>query len=74
MTNQELVESGNKTMDETDQAIERSKKVVEDTINIGAQTTQTLKAQTERMGRIVNELDAMPFSIKEGISACKGDW
>ncbi|MCO5612816.1 hypothetical protein L7F22_067087 [Adiantum nelumboides] len=65
MTNQELIDSGNKTMDETDQAIERSKKVVEDTVNIGGQTAQTLKAQTEQMGRIVNELDTIQFSIKK---------
>lgn len=65
MTNQELIESGGKTMDETDQAIERSKKVVEDTVNIGAQTAQTLKSQTEQMGRIVNELDTIQFSIKK---------
>ncbi|KAI5057757.1 hypothetical protein GOP47_0027772 [Adiantum capillus-veneris] len=65
MTNQELIDGGNKTMDETDQAIERSKKVVEDTVNIGAQTAQTLKAQTEQMGRIVNELDTIQFSIKK---------
>ncbi|KAH7302517.1 hypothetical protein KP509_23G076100 [Ceratopteris richardii] len=71
MTNQELIESGNKTMDETDQAIERSKKVVEDTINVGAQTAQTLKAQTEQMGRIVNELDAMQFSIKKASQLVK---
>lgn len=28
MSNQELINAGNKTMDETDQAIERSKQVV----------------------------------------------
>lgn len=65
MTNQELIDTGKKTMDETDQAIERSKKVVEDTINVGAQTAQTLKSQTEQMGRIVNELDTIQFSIKK---------
>lgn len=65
MTNQELLDTGNQTMDETDQAIERSKQVVQDTINIGTQTAQTLKSQTEQMGRIVNELDTIQFSIKK---------
>ncbi|KAH7282031.1 hypothetical protein KP509_35G009000 [Ceratopteris richardii] len=71
MTNQELIDSGNKTMDETDQAIERSKKVVQDTVDIGTQTAQTLKKQTEQMGRIVNELDAMQFSIKKASQLVK---
>lgn len=71
MTNQELIETGNKTMDETDQAIESSKKIVEDTVNIGAQTGQTLKSQTEQMGRIVNELDTIQFSIKKASQLVK---
>ncbi|KAK5840588.1 hypothetical protein PVK06_009491 [Gossypium arboreum] len=45
MSNQELVDHGMKTMDETDQAIERSKKVVEQTIEVGTQTAGTLKGQ-----------------------------
>ncbi|KVH99737.1 hypothetical protein Ccrd_022024 [Cynara cardunculus var. scolymus] len=46
MTNEELVQAGLKSMDETDHAIEHSK-------------------QTEQMGRIVNDLDAIHFSIKK---------
>lgn len=71
MTNQELVEGGTKMMDETDQTIERSKKVVEDTVNVGAQTAATLKSQTEQMGRIVNELDTIQFSIKKATQLVK---
>lgn len=65
MSNQELVNAGMKTMDETDQAIERSKMVVEQTIEVGAQTATTMKGQTEQMGRIVNDLDTVHFSIKK---------
>nr|ABK25674.1 unknown [Picea sitchensis] len=71
MTNQELVEGGTKMMDETDQTIERSKKVVEETVNVGAQTAATLKSQTEQMGRIVNELDTIQFSIKKATQLVK---
>ncbi|KAK7281681.1 hypothetical protein RIF29_09877 [Crotalaria pallida] len=39
-----------KTMDETDQAIERSKQVVHQTIEVGTQTASTLKGQTDQMG------------------------
>ncbi|XWS14292.1 hypothetical protein CRYUN_Cryun36dG0109900 [Craigia yunnanensis] len=71
MSNQELVDHGMKTMDETDQAIERSKKVVEQTIEVGTQTAVTLKGQTEQMGRIVNELDTIQFSIKKASQLVK---
>ncbi|KAL5724135.1 putative plant SNARE 11 [Ranunculus cassubicifolius] len=65
MSNQELVDSGNRMMDETDQAIERSKQVVEETLKVGADTASALKAQTEQMSKIVNELDSVRFSIKK---------
>ncbi|KAL6985860.1 putative plant SNARE 11 [Sarracenia purpurea var. burkii] len=71
MTNQQLVENGNRMMDDTDQAIERSKKVVHETINVGTETAAALKAQTEQMSRIVNELDSMHFSIKKASKLVK---
>lgn len=64
LSNQELINHGMKTMDETDQAIERSKLVVENTIEVGTQTATTLHGQTNQMGRIVNDLDTVHFSIK----------
>ncbi|KAF2310339.1 hypothetical protein GH714_007891 [Hevea brasiliensis] len=71
MSNQELIGAGVKTMDETDQVIERSKKVVEQTIEVGTQTAVTLKGQTEQMGRIMNELDTIQFSIKKASQLVK---
>ncbi|XP_065868736.1 novel plant SNARE 13-like [Euphorbia lathyris] len=71
MSNQELVAAGTKTMDETDQAIERSKKVVAQTVEVGSQTAVTLKGQTEQMERIVNELDTIQFSIKKASKLVK---
>ncbi|GLU05167.1 hypothetical protein SLE2022_222810 [Rubroshorea leprosula] len=71
MSNQELVDHGRKAMDETDQAIERSKMVVQQTIEVGTQTAVTLKGQTEQMGRIVNELDTIQFSIKKASQLVK---
>ncbi|PSS11598.1 putative plant SNARE like [Actinidia chinensis var. chinensis] len=71
MTNQQLMENGNRMMDETDQAIERSKKVVQDTVNVGTETAAALKAQTEQMSRIVNELDSIHFSIKKASQLVK---
>ncbi|XP_027329593.1 novel plant SNARE 13 [Abrus precatorius] len=71
MSNQELINTGMKTMDETDQAIERSKQVVHQTIEVGTQTAATLKGQTDQMGRIVNELDSIQFSIKKASQLVK---
>ncbi|KAF9591630.1 hypothetical protein IFM89_005211 [Coptis chinensis] len=71
MTNQQMMDTGNNMMDETDQVIERSKKVVEDTVNVGADTAAALKAQTDQMSRIVNELDSIHFSIKKASQLVK---
>ncbi|CAN1151032.1 Novel plant SNARE 13 [Linum perenne] len=71
MSNQELIDHGTKTMDETDQAIERSKKVVQQTVEVGTQTAGALKGQTEQMERIVNELDTIQFSIKKASQLVK---
>lgn len=71
MSNQELVNAGMKTMDETDQTIERTKKVVEQTIEVGTETAVQLKGQTDQMGRIVNELDTINFSIKKASQLVK---
>ncbi|MQL92662.1 hypothetical protein Taro_025291 [Colocasia esculenta] len=45
--------------------------VVEDTINVGGETAAALKAQTEQMSRIVNELDSIHFSIKKASKLVK---
>lgn len=71
MSNQELINAGNKTMDETDQAIERSKQVVAQTLEVGTETASNLKGQTDQMGRIVNDLDTIQFSIKKASQLVK---
>ncbi|KAI3801792.1 hypothetical protein L1987_29907 [Smallanthus sonchifolius] len=55
-TNQQLMDNGHQMMDENDQAIERTSRT---------EAAATLKAQTEQMSRIVNELDSIHFSIKK---------
>ncbi|KNA16594.1 hypothetical protein SOVF_087780 [Spinacia oleracea] len=71
MTNEQLMDRGNTMMDETDQAIDRGKKIVHETINVGGETAAALKAQTEQMSRIVNELDSINFSIKKASKLVK---
>ncbi|CAH9134183.1 unnamed protein product [Cuscuta epithymum] len=71
LTKQQLIDHGNQMMDETDQAIDRAQKVVQETINVGTETAATLKEQTEQMSRIVNELDTIDFSIKKASKLVK---
>ncbi|KAK3125823.1 hypothetical protein QOZ80_7BG0610180 [Eleusine coracana subsp. coracana] len=71
MSNQELIHAGRKQMDQTDQAIERSKMVVAQTVEVGAQTAATLTKQTEQMKRIGNELDSVHFSLKKASQMVK---
>ncbi|XP_051145713.1 novel plant SNARE 11-like isoform X1 [Andrographis paniculata] len=71
MTNQQLMDHGNHMMDETDQALGRAQKVVHETVAVGTETAAALKAQTEQMSRIVNELDSIHFSIKKASQLVK---
>ncbi|WOK95453.1 plant SNARE 11-like isoform X2 [Canna indica] len=45
--------------------------VVEETINVGAETSTVLEAQTEQMLRVVNELDSIHFSMKKASQLVK---
>lgn len=67
----ELVKFGRGKIKETDESIERSKAVVATTIEIGAQTAESLKTQTRQMERIVDELDEIHFSMKKSMKVIK---
>ncbi|KAL0649486.1 hypothetical protein Bca4012_092177 [Brassica carinata] len=71
ISNQELVDAGMKRMDETDQAIEHSKQVVHQTVEIDTQTAANLKGQADQMGRVGNDLDTIQFSIKKASQLVK---
>uniref|UniRef100_A0A0E0KE55 t-SNARE coiled-coil homology domain-containing protein n=1 Tax=Oryza punctata TaxID=4537 RepID=A0A0E0KE55_ORYPU len=71
MTNQQLMDAGREQMTQTDQAIDRSKMVVAQTIEAGTQTASALSQQTEQMKRIGNELDSVHFSLKKASQLVK---
>nr|XP_023920764.1 novel plant SNARE 11-like [Quercus suber] len=74
MTNQQLIDSGNRMMDKTDQAIgghKRRLQTVQGTINVGTETAAALKDQTEQMSRSVNQLDSIHFPIKKASQLVK---
>ena len=65
MSTQQLMSTGRRTMSETEKSIQRSARVVEDTIAIGQQTAAMLSEQTHQMEKIVNDLDEIQFSMKK---------
>ena len=65
MTNNELIQKGRKMMDETDDSLQRSVRVLEQTKQVGADTAAALQEQTATAERIVNKLDEMQFNLKK---------
>lgn len=61
-TNQ-LVEHGRGEMREAEKGIERSKRVVNETVEVGQKTAETLRGQTEQMQRIEEGLDRVRFDL-----------
>ena len=51
--------------------IERSKRTVETTIQIGTQTAEALRGQTQQMEKIVDDLDEIHFSLKKSMRVIK---
>lgn len=65
MTTQQLVSEGQSVMRDDEQTLVRSKKLVEETVNIGTETAVTVKKQTEQIDRIVSDLDEIHFSLRK---------
>ncbi|PKA53301.1 putative plant SNARE 12 [Apostasia shenzhenica] len=71
MTDQQLMDAGNSMMNDTDQAIERSKKVRRYLRILSFRMGIQIIKKTEQMSRIVNELDSIHFSIKKASQLVK---
>ena len=65
MQTSEMIELGRKNIDETDEALLRSERLVNDTIAIGAQTAETLQTQGNQLVKISNDLDEIHFSMQK---------
>ena len=68
---QDVMQVGRDAMKATDDAIERSKKTVETTIQLGQQTAEALRNQTEQMERVVDDLDEIHFSLKKSFKVIR---
>ena len=65
LTNNELIQKGRKMMDETDDSLMRSVRVLEQTKQVGADTAAALQEQTATAERILNKLDEIEFTLKK---------
>lgn len=61
----ELMTMGRKDMKETDAALLRSEKIVNDTMAIGIQTAETLQGQTRQLEKVIDDLDEIHFTMKK---------
>ena len=65
MDSQQLVQHGRGMMNQTDKSVSRSKKIVHETIDMGAVTAAKLKEQTQKLDEITDELDELQFSVRK---------
>ena len=68
---QELVELGRGNIQETDESLLRSERLVNDTIAIGAQTAETLQGQGNQLAKISEDLDEIHFSNQKARQVIK---
>ena len=68
----ELVEMGRGNIEETDESLMRSERLVNDTIAIGAQTAETLQGQGDQLAKISEDLDEIHFSNQKARQVTKG--
>lgn len=59
------MELGRTQVKETDDALIRSERLVNDTIAIGAQTAETLQLQGKQLERVADDLDEIHFSMRK---------
>lgn len=71
METEDALAYGRGKMRETDDAIERSRATVANTIQLGTQTAEALRHQTGQMEKIVDDLDEIHFSLKKATRVIK---
>lgn len=64
MNNGEIIQQGRQRMDDIDSELAKGKRTVMDTESTAAKTAAELKKQTDQMGRVVNDLNEIEFSMQ----------
>jgi len=65
MTTGQMIMVAKEVQMESLQSVDRSKRIVEDTINVATETAQTLKSQTEQLERIDKQVDVVDSNLKK---------
>ena len=71
MQTKELLVYGRDKIKDTDVIIDRSKATVARTIELGTQTAEQLRNQTQQMEKVVDDLDEIHFSLKKSMKVIK---
>ena len=71
MQTEELLVYGRDKTKDTDAIIDRSKATVARTIELGTQTAEQLRNQTQQMEKVVDDLDEIHFSLKKSMKVIK---
>lgn len=71
MQTEELLVYGRDKIKDTDVIIDRSKATVARTIELGTQTAEQLRNQTQQMEKVVDDLDEIHFSLKKSMKVIK---
>lgn len=64
MTNGEIIQQGRQRMDDIDSELAKGKRVVMETEASAMRTAAELKKQTDQMGKVVNDLNEIEFSMQ----------
>ena len=65
MSTQELMTKGRKEMQAQEESLTRAQRIVENTIEVGTKTAETLHQQGQQMERVLDALDEIKFSMKK---------
>ncbi len=65
MSVQQLMKKGTKATKEIEDSLQRSQRVVSQTIDLGTKTAEQLQQQTQQLERVVDTLDEMTFTLKK---------
>lgn len=65
MSVQQLIHKGKRDMADTDAALNRAERLVEDTLQTGTQTAGALGDQTQQLNKIVDDLADIEFNVKK---------
>lgn len=64
MTSKQLIDAAKQVQEETKASTQRTRQVLDQTIEIGQVTSVTLKEQSEQLGRVDDQLDVLESNLK----------